>query len=115
VIGRARDSMQDPTSNPLWHYPIFWIYAVATGKTWAQIREDAVERFMRSLTTREIDRFLAITNTVTDYRSVLENFSKFLFCKWRKAGSVRRHKWTSLELALVCPENDEAIRKADFH
>ena len=24
---------------------------------------------------------------------------------------MRRHKWTSLELALVCPEHDEAIRK----
>ena len=30
VIDRARDSMQDPNSDPIGHYPMFWIYAAVT-------------------------------------------------------------------------------------
>lgn len=114
AIARASESMQNPNADNIGHYPMFWMYTAVTGKTWEQIRTDAGERFRRSLTTREIDNFLAVADTSTVYRRILEYFSMFLFCKWKKEGSVRRHKWTALELALTCPENEKAFKVADF-
>lgn len=95
-------------------YPLLWVYAAVEGKSWDQVRDDAADRMIRSMTTREMDCYLESTDTTLKYRSIFESFSKHLWCKWLGLGSPRRHTWTKLELSLVCPENDEAIRKADF-
>lgn len=113
---RASESMQIPDSDQLGHYPMLWIYSAWTGKDWDQVREDASARWMRSLTNREKGKLLAVldSDVKAAYRNMCEYFSMFLYCKWTNAGSVRRHKWTSFELALTCPENNEAIRRTDF-
>ncbi len=116
AVARASEAMERGDVDPVCHYPVLWLYVATTGKDWKQVRDDAAERFSRSrsLTTREIDCFLATTDNDLKLRAVYEFFSKHLWCKWMQFGSPRRHKWSSLELSLVCPDNDEAIRKVDF-
>ena len=108
---------KDPaTSETMGYYPIFWVYVSAAGKTWEQIREEADARFIKSRTEREATEFLALVKRDggAAYRMVNEHFSKHLYCKWTNCGTVRSHKWTAAELALTCPEDDEAARRAEF-
>jgi hypothetical protein len=117
AISRADEVMQTPGADPIGGYPMFWIYSAFTQKDWDQIRDEATDRFIRSRTLRELDRFEAsLKQDDADawYRQVLDYFSMALYCKWKKLGPVRRHKWLALELALTCPDDKEAFRRANF-
>jgi hypothetical protein len=120
AVSRAAEIWEAPDGAVIGRYPMLWIYASVTGKSWEEIDNDAIDRFRRSRTFAQLQQLLEWSESKPSgddiermQRTVYEHFSRFLYCKWIRQ-KMRNRTWSTFEIALTCPDDAAAFKAAEF-
>lgn len=118
-IDRATEYLERDDKSTIARYPLVWMYRVISRKDWDVIEKETATYFIRYSTKQEKKQFMEWVKDphgpleAKAMQAVNELFSKHLFCQLFGIRSMRRHKWTSVETALTCPEQIAPVEDAD--